>query len=483
MTPEEMQKERDQMIVDWGNSIELFVKEALGVNLYFPEDKNYDEQQLWVLQDIDNGERNIAIASGHGTGKTALLAWIILWVGLFKYDAKIPVTAPTAPQLIRLLIPEVKKWANVLPKELKNSVNVKQDHISFTTENICVARTARKEAPEGLQGFHATFLAWIIDEASGVANNIFEVIDGSLTGEDYLRIMPANPTRTEGYFYDAFHKNRALWKVHTFNAERSRNVTKESIERKRIQYGYDSDAYRVRVLGQFPRSSSNSVIPLYIIEEALARTAETCNRVGAEVWGVDYADMGDDRTYLAKRVGNDFYDPIECSVEGSHRQVATADWIAFQYNKADRKPKAIFVDAIGEGSGLVSILRQDHYSHMPVIPVKGSSSAIESEIYFNKRSELFFRLKGLLEDEGRMQDNDALIGELSAQKFKISMGGKLQLVSKEDIKEELGRSPDMADAMALCCAEIVVTEEDVEEANKRYHTEFMDDDRGGYDGW
>lgn len=482
LTPEEIQAEQERMIIEWGDSIELFVHEALGVNLHFPEDAKFDEQQLWVLQDIDRGERNIAIASGHGTGKTALLAWIILWIGLFKYDAKIPVTAPTAPQLIRLLIPEVRKWAEKLPKELKKAVSIKQDHVTFTTENVCVARTARKEAPEGLQGFHATFLGWIIDEASGVSNNIFEVIDGSLTGEDYLRIMPANPTRTEGYFYDAFHKNRALWKCHTFNAERSRNVTKESIERKRIQYGYDSDAYRVRVLGQFPRSSSNSVIPLYIIEEAIARDPRETNRAGAEVWGLDYADMGDDSTRLAKRVGHDFYAIEECTATGSHRQVATADWLAFQYNKADRKPKAIFVDAIGEGSGLVSILRMDHYSHLPVVPVKGSSSAIESEIYLNKRSELFFRLKGMLEDEGRMMDDDSVIGELSAQKFKISTGGKLQLLPKEEIKEELGRSPDQADAMALCCAEIIVTEEDIEEANTRYHTEF-EEDTGGYGSW
>jgi hypothetical protein len=113
------------------------------------------------------------------------------------------------------------------------------------------------------------------------------------------------------------------------------------------------------------------------------------------------------------------------------------------------------------------VLQQPHYSNIPVIPIKASSAASEVEIYANKRAELFYRLKGMLEDEGSMFDDDELVGELSAQKFIITTGGKLQLIPKKDIKESLGRSPDKADAMALSCAEIIVTEEEILATHER----------------
>ena len=282
-----------ELLKRWGNSIEIFVDECL----FAKSDRKPSSQQRAVLQDIDAGIKDISISSGHGTGKSTLLSWVILWVGLFKYDAKIPATAPTAPQLTRLLLPEVRKWREKLPKELKECVTVKNDSVAFCNNNQCVARTARKEAPEGLQGFHATYLCWIIDEASGVSNTIFEAIEGSLTGNQHLRLLTANPTRTDGYFYNSQHKNRELWKCHTFNAELSENVSRESIERKKKEYGADSDAYRVRVLGRFPRTSSDAVIPMYVIEDAI-NIGEDYNDYGAEVWGLDYADAGDDRTML-----------------------------------------------------------------------------------------------------------------------------------------------------------------------------------------
>lgn len=432
------------LVTRYRKSIELFVIEALRASP--------SSQQLEVLRDIDAGSMDIAIKSGHGTGKTALLAWASIWAGLFHVGCKIPSTAPTAPQLIKLLMPEIAHWRDRLPREFKSAIDVKADGAKFDTDSFSVARTARKEAPEGLQGFHAPFLVWIVDEASGVANTIFQVIEGSLTGERHLRIMAANPTRPDGYFYDAFHKNRALWSLHTFNAEKSENVSRASIERKRIEYGADSDAYRVRVLGEFPRTATDAIIPMHVIEDAIAR--EEYNRHGAEVWGVDYADAGDDRTILVKRNGNYFYEKKECPVTGTHIHLQTAAWIAVEYMQAKARgkaPAAIFVDAIGEGSGLVSALWADQYVHINVISVKGSRSATKSEIYYNKRTELYYRLKAVLEDEGRMFDDDGAVGELAAQKFVLSDTGKLKAIPKQKIKEELGRSPDVAEAMSLTC--------------------------------
>jgi len=463
----------------WASSIELFVDECL----FAKSDRKPSSQQKAVLQDIDAGVKDISIASGHGTGKSTLLSWVILWVGLFKYDAKIPATAPTAPQLTRLLLPEVRKWREKLPKELKECVTVKNDSVAFCNNNQCVARTARKEAPEGLQGFHATFLCWIIDEASGVPNTIFEVIEGSLTGNQHLRLLTANPTRTDGYFYNSQHKNRELWKCHTFNAELSENVSRESIERKKKEYGEDSDAYRVRVLGRFPRTSSDAVIPMYVIEDAI-NIGDDYNDYGAEVWGLDYADAGDDRTMLVKRVGHYFYEKVECPITGKHRQVNTARWLASIYLEAKekgREPKAIFVDSIGEGSGLMSALNEPQFYHIPAISCKVSEKSSRPDIYLNLRAELYYKLKNILEDEGKMFDDDSAIGELSAQRFKITEKGVIQIISKKDIKEALGRSPDISDAMALASNTVIATPDEIEEYHER--DVFLEEQEGDFASW
>ena len=457
----------------WGNSIELFVKECLFAN----SNKKPTTQQVQALEAIDTGEKDISITSGHGTGKTSLLSWVVIWVGLFKYDAKTPITAPTASQLIRLLLPEVKKWQDALPKELKNAIQVKTDSISFDTGNIAVPRTARKEAPEGLQGFHATFLCWIVDEASGIPDTIFDVIDGSLTGENYLRILAANPTRNYGYFYNTHHTKRDIWRRFTFNAEQSENVTRQSIERKRKEYGADSDAYRVRVLGKFAKSSDNAVIPLWLIEDAISR--EDFNPYGSKRWGVDYADGGTDKTILVKREGNNFYEKKVCELDGKHLQSQTALWIAKEYTEAKEKgqePDVIFIDAIGEGSGVVSRLKEPDLRHIPVVGIKVSSSAIDKDTYGNLRAELYYKLKKALEDEGKIFDDNDLVGELSAHQYRFNERGLIFVTKKAEIKEQLGRSPDTSDAMILTCNDYFKPDDDEDE-------DYFISQQGGISGW
>ena len=181
-----MTKQEIAVLKASAKSAMFFVRTMLGVTP--------TKQQARVLRAIDEGKRKISIRSGHGTGKTTLLAWIVLWWGLFRDDAKIPMTAPTSHQLYDLLLPEVRKWHKKLPELLQNEVEITSEKVGFKNDNFAVARTARKDQPEALQGFHATNLAFIIDEASGIPQIVFEVAEGAMTGESTLVIMAANPT-------------------------------------------------------------------------------------------------------------------------------------------------------------------------------------------------------------------------------------------------------------------------------------------------
>lgn len=403
-------------------------------------------QQQVVVDDIDKGIRKISIRSGHGTGKTTLLAWIVIWWGLFKDDAKIPMTAPTAPQLHDLLIPEIKKWREVLPIQLKNEVEVLTKRVNFTNANFAVARTARADQPEALQGFHATSLGFVIDEASGIPQIIFEVAEGAMTGKDTLVIMTANPTRVDGYFYDSHHKNRWQWSVYQFNAEESENVSPKWIAEKERQYGKDSDVYRVRVQGEFPRQSSDAVFTLEEVENATKN--EIFDDSGAEVWALDVADFGDDKSVLVKRKGLYFH---TIKTKSNLDTSSIVGWLMHEYKKAVRKPIVIFVDAIGVGAGVPSVAYDRGLDI--VIGVKASNKADDDDRFFNKRAEWYFLLKEALPNSRLLSEDDEnvdeLLGELMAQKYFISPSGKEQLISKKDIKKELGRSPDKADACAL----------------------------------
>ena len=384
------------------------------------------------------------------TGKTTLLAWIVLWWGIFREDAKIPMTAPTSHQLYDLLMPEVRKWWEKMPDTLKNEVVIKQEKIDYANGSFAVPRTARKDQPEALQGFHATHLSFIIDEASGIPQIIFEVAEGAMTGENTLVVMAANPTRAEGYFYDSHHKNRWMWRCFQFNAEESENVSKTWIEQKKRQYGVDSDVYKVRVKGEFPSQSSNAVLRLSDVEDAIVR--EVYDDSGAEVWGLDIADYGDDRTVLVKRKGKWFH-----SIEARRNLdlPAIAGWLIWEYTNAKRKPAIIFYDAIGVGSSLGAVCYDKGLDML--VGVKASNSADDSKKFENKRAEWYYTLKDILPD-AKIPDNDELVGELMAQKYKISNTGKLMLIPKEEIKNELGRSPDIADAMALSCERALIVD-------------------------
>jgi hypothetical protein len=402
------------------------------------------------------------------TGKSTLLSWISLWAGLTKYDAKIPITAPSAPQLLFTLMPEIRKWEQKLPNILRKSIEAKTETISFKNGNFIAMRTARKENPEALQGFHATNLFFLVDEGSGVPDNIFEVVEGALTGEHNVIIMVGNPTRTNGYFYNAFHKHKELWTTHTLNAEKSPNVDPAIVELRRKQYGSDSDVYRVRVLGEFPRASSDSLFSVELLEEAVARTDAIDD--GDEVWGLDIARYGDDRSVLAKRKGY-YIRPL--IVKQNLDTMDIVNWIKAEYQNAQIKPTAIFVDTIGMGVGAFDVLARDGY---PVMDGNVGRKSFEMGLA-NKRIEIYKRLAQKMEHLS-LPDDDELVGELSAIRYIINEKGMMALEKKEDTKKRLGRSPDKADAVALTYYEDVLTDEELEEEESERMRKARESRRG-----
>jgi len=435
----QLSKEDKIILKACAKSFEFFVTKLLGA---LPS-----KQQLEVIRAVDDGATHIAIKSGHGVGKTTLMSWFIIWFGLFREDTKIPMTAPTASQLYDILIPEISKWRQKLPSFLKDEVEVQKEKVVFANGNFAVARTARPDKPEALQGFHGTHIAFILEEASGIPEKIFEVAEGALTSENSFALMAGNPTRTSGFFYQTFAHPDGVWKLFTFNAEESENVSRKAILNFQKKYGKDSDVYRVRVKGEFPRGSSNAVFPVDLIESAIYR--DVWDTTGIEIWGLDVADYGDDRSVLARRHGKNLY---QYDYVRNYDADDLVRWLVREYKKAKVKPKIIFVDTIGSGASIPSMAEKAGLKI--VYGAKASNKAVNHEEYQNARAEWFFKMREALEDEGKLINDDELIGELGAITYHINdQTGKLQIEAKDKIRKSLGRSPDIADAFALTFAD------------------------------
>jgi hypothetical protein len=424
------------------NNPVAFVKEVLGVEP--------DEWQVWMLEQIALGKRQISVRSGHGVGKSSAASWAMLWFLLTRYPVKVVVTAPTSAQLFDALFAELKSCARRLPPALLELLEVKQERIELKadpTGAFISARTARAESPEALQGVHSENVLLVADEASGVAEQVFEAAVGSMSGEHATTLLLGNPTRTSGFFFDTHNKNRDNWCTRKVSCVDSRLVSSQFVKQVADAYGEDSNAYRVRVLGEFPKSDDDTVIPLVLVEDAMTRDVQTMP--GAPiVWGVDVARFGDDATALAKRQSNRLVEPIRKWRKLDIMQVAGV--VKAEYDACDPGdvPQEILVDSIGLGAGVVDRLRE---LGLPVRGINVSESPALKNSYKNLRTELWFKAKAWFEQRDcSMPKDDELCADLVSVKYLApDSSGRLAIESKDQTKRRLRRSPDVADAFVL----------------------------------
>ncbi len=363
-----------------------------------------------------------------------------------RHEAKIPCTAPTAHQLYDVLWAELRKWLEKMPKALKASCVLKADRLEVGN-SFAVSRTARVEKPEALQGFHSKNLLFLIDEASGVDEVIYEVAEGALSSPGAKVVMTGNPTRSSGYFYESHHRMSHRWHTMRVSCEESTQVTKNYIEDMAHKYGTDSDVYRVRVLGDFPTSDSDAVIPLDLIEAAHGRDVAPIERV-MPIWGLDVARFGSNRTALCKRWGNQVTE-VKSWRKRDTMEVAGLIMQEYEEAKSDQRPAVICIDSIGVGAGVADRLRE---LDLPVMAVNVGEAPSGVGRFLNLRAELWWRARNWLEERDVRLDDEELSAELSIVTYKITSSGKIQIEKKEDLEKRGVESPDLADAFVLTFA-------------------------------
>lgn len=437
------------------------------------EFRESDGPRAWqsdILNDIGNHLQNpdtrftpllIAIASGHGIGKTSLISMICDWAVSTCVDAKVVVTANTETQLRTKTWPEISKWT-------RECINAHWFKVTATSIYALAGgheRTWRADAvawsennTEAFAGLHnkGRRIVLIFDESSSISDKVWEVAEGALTDENTEIIWLAfgNPTRNTGRFKECFGKYKHRWRHKQIDSRTVEGTNKVQIQQWVDDYGEDSDFVRVRVKGEFPRAGSMQFIDSSMV--ALARRREPyANRMDPLIMGVDVARFGDDQTVIVIRRGRDARSIPWIKLRGADTMTVAAK-VSELYNK--HKPDAIFVDGGGVGGGVVDRLRM---LHLPVIEVQFGAASdnvtmkFEGDVkYANKRAEMWGAMRDWLRG-GCIPDEPELESDLCGIEYGYVLReakDAIILEKKADMKKRGLSSPDLADALAITFA-------------------------------
>ncbi len=457
--------------------------------VYFCEDiiqVTPDQNQRDILRSLRDYSMT-SVRSGHGIGKSAVEAWAVLWFLCTRPFPKVPCTAPTEHQLMDILWAEISKWMRNNPA-LKNDLVWTKEKLymrEYPEEWFAVPRTATN--PEALQGFHAQHVFYIIDEASGVSDKVFEPVLGALTTEDTKLLMMGNPTRLSGFFYDSHHKARSEYHAMHVDGRDSAHVSQTFVDKIIKMFGEDSDVFRVRVAGQFPRATPDSLIVMEWCEEA-AKIAPLVNRQRIDI-GIDVARYGDDSSVLYPLMDKKL--SLLYEVYHHNRTTEIAGYAVMMIKRYAIREGinqiSVKVDCDGLGVGVYDNLydamgqivdevhmercrlaksdseyagRWSGYKEIPPLNLEilechfgGTGGKVDEDDpveYSNSTGLMWGKIRQYLKDKRlNLPDDDTLFSQLTNRRYGVNKDGKLELERKEMMKKRGLPSPDIADALAL----------------------------------
>lgn len=434
----------------------LFVREVLNADP--------DPWQIRVCAAYDaaragRGKRRLTIRSGHGVGKTALLAWLAIHQFLFSYPQKTVCTAASEGQLKDGLIAEMKTWIARLPAIWQQMFVIKVERIerpaevgypAAPEESFISFKVSKAENPEALAGVHSKHVLLIVDEASAPPDVIYESASGSMADPNSIMVLAGNMVRNTGLFFNSHFKDPAgEWvKFHVSSVDSPR-TSRENIEYERTTYGERSNRFRVRVLGEPPLGDDDTVIPYEWLEQALDRNVTGVTSMPV-VWGVDVSYGGSDASALAKRRGNRLLEKTRVWYNLDTQQFSHLLKLEWEQTPIDGRPADILVDSIGYGAGVVDRLRE---FGLPARGINVSETPTTGVMFRNLRSENWFKgRQWFMNRDCSLNGDQALLDELAAQKVHPPEAGKFKVWTKKEMKMAGHASPNRADAFLLTFA-------------------------------
>lgn len=431
----------------------MVVEEFLG------PDEELDDFQIDTLRAYaSNRIDRIALKACKGPGKTATMAWIGLNFLATRHQPNIGCTSITKDNLEGNLWKEFAKW-------MGRSEYFRAAFI-WTSTKIFARYDPRNswiraygwpkkadadQQADSIAGLHSDHVMWLADESGGYPQAVMVAMEAIfLTAHQEAKVVQSgNPTHITGPLHRACTTDRQLWHVVTITGDpddpkRSKRISMEAAKNAIKQFGRDNPWVMVNILGQFPPASINAILSVEDVELAMRRQPRPDSYQHAQKRiGVDVARFGDDRTVLFPRQGLLSHRPVVLRQQDTSFIAAR---VAAGFVRWDAE--MVIIDDSGHwGHGVVDQLRAAQY---PIIPVLGEDKPLNRR-YKNRRTEMWLEGAKWIQDGGALAYNAELIRELTVPTYTF-LGGVFVLEPKDQIKERLGNSPDLADALMMTFA-------------------------------
>lgn len=407
---------------------------------------------------LDMDALRVAVSSGRGIGKSALVSWLILWMLSTRIGSSVIVSANSENQLRTVTWGELTKWATMsinshwwepsatklVPATWLTDL-VERDLKKGTRYWSAEGKLWSEENPDSYAGVHNhDGMMVIFDEASGIPDGIWSVAAGFFTEKilDRYWFAFSNPRRNTGYFFETFHGKRAFWKGQIIDA-RTVEGTDQSIYNQIIaEYGEDSIQARVEVYGEFPAAGEDQFISPVVVDDAMKRKPYKDSSAPV-VLGVDPARGGMDSTVIVARQGRDIIAIKRYKGEDTMSVVGHVIDAIEEY-----RPALTVIDEGGLGYGILDRLTEQKYK---VRGVNFGWKAKNPVMWGNKRAEMWGTMRDWLRSASIPQDR-ILKNDLVGPMKKPNSAGTIFLEGKKEMRSRGLASPDAADAIAVTFA-------------------------------
>jgi len=422
---------------------------------------------------IDFETLRMAVSSGRGIGKSALVSWLVIWMLTTRIGSTTIVSANSETQLRAVTWAEITKWlalalnshwfevsaTRVMPAKWLTEL-VERDLKKGTRYWGVEGRLWSEENPDAYAGVHNfDGVMLIFDEASGIADPIWAVSAGFFTENTPNRFWLAfsNPRRNTGYFYEAFNAKRDFWRNKVVDARSVEGTDKAVYEQIIQEYGPDSVQAHVEVYGEFPSAGDDQFIPVYLVDDAFARPRYK-DATAPIIIGVDPARFGADATVIAVRQGRDLNAIKRYRGDDTMEIVGRVIEAIEEYN-----PALVVIDEGGLGAGVVDRLKEQRYK---IKGVNFGNKSVKPIMYGNKRAEMWGLMRDWLKTASIPADK-LLKSDLTSPRIKPDSKGTIFLEGKKEMKARGLASPDAADAIAVTFAYPVGSRTPVDKIQRR----------------